>query len=1459
MAYLLFLSPSIQTYVCKEIAKDISRTTNSHVSIKSVYFSPFKSIIINDLYIEDNQKDTLIYVHKLEACIDSINFSKRKIFLNNLYLEKAYVRYIEEKKGVYNIDMFIDALSEQTPADTTTNKAWLIDVSKLEIKQSKFAYKTYLAKKQDYGMNYADILAYDLNLKIKNIKYTGDSLNYYLSEFSSKEKSGFQVNKFSGKQWITNKQWGLSDVYIQSEHSEVNASLLTFNYKQSENTWSKFITHMKIDYRVKSSTINFIDISYFNDILKGYKEIAHVSGRVYGTIDKLKGRNINIEYGDRTIIKGKFSTDGLPDIFDTYIVANIEELSTNFNDIEKIYLPHYEDNYIKIPSELKQLGVFSYSGKFNGFLNDFVCYGEIKTKAGILKTDILFKPQSKSQGLIFKGDLTAKNFFAGKLFSLKNLSSTSFNIHTEGLYKQNGTKGYISGNINQINIYNYNYKNIKLDGVFSSNLFDGMLSIKDPNIDFNFQGKVDLSSEIPTLNFSSSLKDANLYALKLNTKDKKSKLSFNIRSNFSGSGPDNANGVIDINNISYTNNIGHIDLHTFKLEAETNANHKKISLESDFMKAYIKGNYKINKLANSLQSIFNTYIPNYFTQENTPREEFKTDSINNFSYQIDIINIDSIINIIYPNISIANNSRIEGNIDTKNNEIGLKFNSAKIVIRDKEFYDIKLNIKSDNDKFVIKNTINKIKILDNYYLYNITNNLSLQNNKLTLDLLWNNWGDKTYSGYISTVTELSISDTRNKIWNLKIKPSNIIVADSVWRINESTIKIDSSSIKVNNFAIKKLNESISINGSISESISDILNINIKDLNLENLNSIIGNENLKFKGKINSTISVNDIFNHKKISSKLSLSQLVINKDTIGNLHLFTKWDEENKKLKITSILKHKNKDEIKIIGNYIPSSSEIDLQVKLNRFVLKPLELYFSDNISELEGTCSADIDITGKINKPHIEGSVIFNNSRFKINRLQTIYTCKDTINIKPELVEFNNFKLYDLHKNQADITGTVSHNNFNNIKYDLAILYNNFQILNTKDNDTDAAYGNIFISGSTHISGNTNKANIDINARTEKNSRLFISLNSNSDIVESHFINFINHNPEYKSPVKEKIKTTGYNINCDVEITPSTEIQIILNSKIGDILKAKGKGIMNFSMNTKGDFKILGEYIVKKGSYLFTLQDVINKKFKLEEGGYIKWNGDPYDADINMNAIYNLKTSINELMLNSNNIDSNRKIPVQCRMNISNKLLSPLIKFDINFPTLDQQTQSLLEGLFINEDEINKQLLYLLVLNKFYTPEYLRASDEYKSTSGGNAVGVTTSELLSNQLSNWLSHISNDFDIGINYRPGDEISTDEVELALSTQIFNNKITINGNVATGRYQSQANNIVGDADINFKLDKKGKLQIKAFTRANEYLLYEDTRNTQGVGIFYKEDFDSILELFRKYSNFIRRKNKNIDK
>ncbi|PKQ65480.1 hypothetical protein BZG02_00285 [Labilibaculum filiforme] len=1437
----------------QKIANYITEQTNTPVRIEGVNISPFKSIILKGLYIEDYQQDTLVYVGNLTAKIDSFNIRKQKIFINKLTLDRAYVNLHEDENRLFNYDVFLDSLSNGKKGNEsdTIQKSWTITVANIDLINSQFGYHTSYAVPQDFGMNYDDIYVTKLNLQARKIKIIGDSVDFQLQHLSCIEKSGFELKDFTARTWITSHQWGLKDVNITSPNSKLQAEHLYFNYEPGGENWSQFTKKMKLDFQLTSSRVSFLDVAYFNELLLGFRETGFVSGHIYGTIYDLRGRDIDIVYGANTALKGKFYMNGLPYLKDAYLEADFEELTTTISDIEKVYIPGYDKEHFNLPDYFDNLGLIHYNGQFNGFLNDFVFYGDFETDLGKIETDILFKPNPDSSKLNFKGDLKASNFYLGGLIEQEKVGNVSLNVSVKGFTETTTTQGVMKGNISKVDFYDYEYKNLSLDGLFANSLFDGRISIEDPNIGFDFNGNIDFSKEIPIMKFSSHLRNAKLFPLHLNTKDPKSELSLSMDANFAGSGFDNANGSIEITNTEYKNSLGEFILNKFTINSFSSPAFKKITLNSDISDAKVEGNYEITQLISSVTNLAYVYFPAY-----APGKKFvNTDSTNNFKFRIDLKETEPITKLLYPDIKLAPNSSLLGSLNAKAQIIEMHFNSPLLSIQDKSFEELKIDLSTDNKELVIKGRTNKFSFSDQLRLYNLSEKITASNNKVNLDLLWNNWDSITYSGYVTANARVQKSKESNRpFWSINLLPSSIIMADSVWSIQKSKMIIDSTSFSVDKFRISRDNQFFGLDGKISANPNDSINFEVQNISLKNLNDLTREQNIGIDGTVRGYVQISDFYGDRRSNSNLMLENLVLNRDTLGNFYLISDWDKVEKKLSFSSFTDYNNQKELDLQGHYYPGSDSLSIDMTINKMRLDLLNPYLQENISNITGNASGHVHIEGNTSKPKTSGFLKLDDASFKINELQTTYTCNDSIKITPSELQFNDFKLVDTDQHTATIYGVISHEQYHNFKLDLSVNARSFNILNTKITDNELFYGDAYVSGVTTLFGPIFDLDIEVRAKTEKDTKLYVPLNNSGDIEESNFITFVNLNRQSETKLEDeyKIDLTGIRLNCDLEITPQTEIQIIFDSKIGDVLKAKGGGNLKLETDTKGDFKIFGDYTIQTGSYLFTLQNVINKKFDLANGGNIKWDGDPYNATININAVYNVKTTLYDLLLNTPYIDNTKKIPVECNMNLSQNLENPMIRFDINFPTLDQQTQSILDGLFSTEDEMNKQILSLLVLNRFYTPEYLRSTDpDFENKNSSYAVGITTSELLSNQLSNWLSQISNDFDIGVSYRPGDNLTNDEIELALSTQVFNDKLTINGNIGTGDSETNSSDIVGDVDVNLKLDKKGKLQLKAFTRSNEYLVYEETRNTQGIGIFYKEDFNTFSDLFRKYLNFLR--------
>ncbi|MBN2863216.1 MAG: translocation/assembly module TamB domain-containing protein, partial [Bacteroidales bacterium] len=474
------------------------------------------------------------------------------------------------------------------------------------------------------------------------------------------------------------------------------------------------------------------------------------------------------------------------------------------------------------------------------------------------------------------------------------------------------------------------------------------------------------------------------------------------------------------------------------------------------------------------------------------------------------------------------------------------------------------------------------------------------------------------------------------------------------------------------------------------------------------------------------------------------------------------------------------------------------------------------------------------------------------KIDFLQTRYTMNDSIRFDKNNIIFRNIRLLDEKGNSATLNGSVFHDYFKNYRADLLINTDECMVLNTKPRDNDIFYGTAYATGVTTIKSGTNSLSFDISAKTDRNTKIYIPLNSSETVSDYSFITFVSHDTISEVDNKPSLisrapdKETAMDLNFDLEITPDAEIQLIFDSKVGDIMQGRGSGRLNISLNSRDEFGISGDYIIDAGDYLFTLGNILNKPFTVENGGKITFSGNIDDAEIDIKAIYKLRASLYEILQDER---YNERIPVECHIDLSGKLFNPVIGLDIFLPTADESTRTYLKNVITTEEERSRQFLYLLVMNSFYSdPTYRSALTSASSpATGTSAMAVTTTEMVSNQLSNWLSQISNDFDIGFVYRPGyKDISSNEVQLALSTQLLNDKVIINGNFdvrGAGGTSDNTNQMSGDFDIEYKITDR--IRFKVFNRFNNPYTGKQAPYTQGFGLFYRQEFDKFSDLFRK--------------
>ena len=476
-----------------------------------------------------------------------------------------------------------------------------------------------------------------------------------------------------------------------------------------------------------------------------------------------------------------------------------------------------------------------------------------------------------------------------------------------------------------------------------------------------------------------------------------------------------------------------------------------------------------------------------------------------------------------------------------------------------------------------------------------------------------------------------------------------------------------------------------------------------------------------------------------------------------------------------------------------------------------------------------------------------------------------KATIKVNNNHLLTEKVPIFDKNGKEGTMSLDVSLEHLSNVEYNVDLRVNNMEVLNTTEHDNPMFYGSVFATGTGLIYGDKAGVKMDFVARSDDNSKFYMPLTDNSDISAADFLTFAVKEQDTTSYVsrkkmlfesRQRRRTSGgdaMEITMSLDIRPNAEVQLVIDPTVGDIIKGTGEGMLNLRINPQADiFEMYGDYTIEKGSYLFTLQNVINKWFDIEPGSTIQWTGEPLDALLNIDAVYRLKASLQPLLegaLTENN-RSSRAVPVECFIHLTDRLTQPTVTFDIVVPNADSEVQNLIASALATPESKSQQFLYLIIANSFIS----ESSNSMSSSIGASATAATGFEMLSNQFSNWLS--SDDYKIVLRYRPRTEQMSDEVDFGFSKGLVDNRllIEVEGNYIVDKTQvvNATSNFTGEAYLTWLIDRAGTLRLKGFTHTIDRFDENQGLQETGIGIYFKEDFNNARDLRYRLKNRFKR-------
>lgn len=1453
------------------VAEELSDLLNTRVTIGRINIGLLNRIIIDDVLLDDQDEQEMLKVTRLSAKFDIMPFFKGKISISSVQLFGFNINLQKKTPdSPPNFKFVLDAFA----SNDTVKKDNSLDlrINSILIRRGRMAYHVLSEEETPGKFNAKHIHLQNIIANISLKALSKDSINLGIKRLSLDEKvSGFSLKKMSLKLVANSRQTSIDNFAIELPETSLKLDTIHLIY-DSLKAFDRFTEQVRFSFRTLPSQITLKDISPFLPALSHFKEPISLDMEVKGTVNQLTCSHLEITADNRQFrLKGDVALQDLSHPQDAYVFGTLSELTATTRGVGFL-VRNLSHDYNGVPPVLERLGNVSFRGEVSGYFTDIVTYGQLHTDLGGVNMDLKLS-SDKSKGLFaYSGAVKTTDYKLGKLLANEQLGEITFNLDVHGRHVTDRLPVVeLKGLIASVDYSRYRYENITLDGEYKQGGFNGKVALDDPNGSIYLNGDVNVSSRIPTFNFQAIINKLRPHDLNLTSKYPDTEFSLKLRANFTGGSVDEMIGEINVDSLEFMSPEKQYFMNNMNIRASKQNNENQLRLTSEFLTASVEGKFQYHTLPASILNIMRKYVPSLILPPKKPIETH-----NNFQFDIHIYNTDILSTIFDIPLTVYTHSTLKGYFNDPLQRLRVEGYFPRLQYKNNFIESGMILCENPSDHIRARVRLTNLKKKG---AVNLSLDAQAKDDNISTTLNWGNSAAVTYSGQLAAVAKFLRTEGEKPLLKamVEVKPTDIILNDTLWQIHPSQVVVDSGKVDVNNFYFSHQDRYVRINGRLSDNPQDSVKVDLKDINMGYVFDIASiSDDVNFEGDATGTAYASGVFKKPVMNTRLFIKNFSLNQGRLGDLNIYGEWDNENRGIRLDASIKDISTTPSRVTGIIHPLKPEsgLDLNIEANELNLKFLEHYMKSIANDIKGRATGKVHFYGKFKGLNLDGAVMTNAS-MNFDILNTHFAIKDTILLAPSGLTFNNIHISDMEGHSGRMNGYLHFQHFKNLNYRFEIQANNMLVMNTKESTDMPFYGTVYGTGNALLTGNAIQG-LDVNvAMTTNRNSIFTYINGSvASATSNQFIKFVDKTPrrtiqdsiqiisyyeqlQQKRQEAEEEQKTDIRLNILVDATPDATMKIIMDPVAGDYISGKGTGNIRTEFYNKGDVKMFGSYQINQGVYKFSLQEVIRKDFVIKNGSTITFNGAPLDANLDIQASYTVNSaSLNDLIPEeSSSIIQQPNVKVNCIMNLSGILVRPTIKLGIELPNERDEVQTLVRNYISTEEQMNMQILYLLGIGKFYT-------EDARNNQNSNVMSSVLSSTLSGQLNNALSQVfeTNNWNIGTNLSTGDKGWTDmEVEGILSGQLLNNRLLINGNFGYRDNPMANTNFVGDFEAEWLINRSGDIRLKAYNETNDRYYTKTNLTTQGVGIMYKKDFNKWSDLFFWNKWKLRNKRKQEEK
>lgn len=1458
---ILLHIPTVQHQLSVFVSQQLGKQLNAELSIGQIAYSFPNRIIIDDVILNDQEDKEMVKIARVSAKFQlmqlftegRISIHTAQLFGTHLHLRRA------TPTAPLNMQFVIDAFASK---DTTDNPSNLdLRINSLLIRRGTVCYDVESVPESPgkFNTSHLDFKQFNATLSLK--AFRNDSINATIKRMEFQEKSGLQLVGLNMKLLANEREATLKDFKLQLPESMIEIGMLHANYASHTNEKGEVKLDSLTYWGGITQNSHFVlrDLSPIIPDLQNFKEPLRITATIEGT-----NEDLTLNYLRINSAKNDIRLD-LSDVYTTFPLNRSAEISATLKEINlsrkgaDILYQNLQTANSPTPAALLQTAPIKLTAEMAGTLEELNLLAFLQTHAGNVEANAIVYDLHDTQATTFQGIVYSDRFDLSPLNKHPEgpLGEIAFNLQAKGESHDSLRHSlYLQGDIPLLQYEDYEYHNIHADGTLDSNGFNGLLAIEDPNISLNVNGQFNPTGRIPVFNLTAHIKHFRPHELNLSENYKGCEYGFNLTAQFQGNNLDNIDGEVNIDSLTAVLPHDFYFMDNFNVRARTLKDKKKqITIDADFMKASIEGTYAYATLPTSLTHLFGKYLPALFEKQQTQSyRAWKKRPNNNLTLNATLYNSNFYSYVLNIPLKINPFIQIKGYINDLNNKIKLEGYAPDFTYNDAHYESALLRCEN-TDKQITAN-LNISKQMQGKSMVNLSVQAQAAENHLATRLSWGNNTTVTYSGKIEAETDFSRTPGLPSYLHadIRVKPTELIMNDTIWNLHESTICIDSGKVAVNDFMIEHEDQHIYANGLLTDNPQDSLIVDLKQIKVEYIMDILQFHPVDFTGSATGKAYVSSALGTPQADTRLFIKDFHFNQGLMGDMNIYGRWDNDEG-LYLDADIREKDISHTTVQGYVSPQKKGLDLHIGADSTNLAFLNSFVGNIFSDISGRTSGDIHLHGTFKELNLEGDVIAD-AHAKVDVLNAQFNLRrDSVHLRTDGIYFPNTIIYDPEGHRGIVNGHLKHTHLKDMSYDFDIHTEGMLFYNTKKFSEDLPfYGSIYGTGDIRLWGGGNTLRVQGHMQTNKNTLFVYNLSTPDELTNSEFITFVDKTPRWKpievanpfAPVnneeeeEEESDPLNLFINAELDVTNDANVRVIMDTQSGDYVSVYGGGEINVNYNN-GPTDIRGIYTCENGIYKMSMQELIRKDFIIQSGSQVSFSGKGEEAGLDLKAVYTVNSASLSDLIPDATFNQNT-VKVNCIINMTGTLASPALSFDLELPTVNDEERELVRSAISTDEQMKMQIIYLLGIGKFYTYDY--ANTEGRSSS--DAMSSLLSSTLSGQLNNILSQAlnMNNWNFSSNFSTGQEGWSDlEVEGILSGRLLNNRLLINGNFGYRENQLANSNFVGDFNIQWLLTPSGNIRLKAYNMTNDRYFAKTTFNTQGLGIIYKREFNSWRDLF----------------